>query len=195
MPPLHQMWYERRMNGLRLLSLLSIVTLLSGLACDQSDAKADTTGVSNDGASSEVAERTEPAPLQRGDAAQAGTALSGQQAYDEPSFALELHGPDSAKVGVPVPLSIVLAAQNDFKVNDEYPAKFQFASVPGVEPKSPVVRREDAKITKTHCEMPLEVTFSKPGKHRVGGKMSFSVCTDDRCLIEKRDLLLEIEAS
>lgn len=196
------MWYAHRMTGPRLLRLLSTFTLLSAfgaLACDQSDAKADTPrdGSAREGSAGEAVPPTQksaPAAAAQTGKAEVEAELSGQQAYDEQSFALELQGPDAAKVGQPVQLSIVLAAQNGFKVNDEYPAKFEFASVPGVKPKSSVVRRADAKVTKTHCEMPLEVTFSQPGKHRVGGKMSFSVCTDDRCLIEKRDLLLEIEA-
>ena len=37
-------------------------------------------------------------------------------------------------------------------------------------------------------------TPESAGKHTLSGQLSFSVCTEDKCMIEKRDLALEIEA-
>ena len=42
--------------------------------------------------------------------------------------------------------------------------------------------------------MSVAFTPESAGKHTVSGKLFFSVCNDDQCLVEKRDLALEIDA-
>jgi hypothetical protein len=44
--------------------------------------------------------------------------------------------------------------------------------------------------------MTMNVGFTPEaaGKHTISGVLQFSVCTDDKCLIEKRDLALEVQS-
>ncbi len=118
-----------------------------------------------------------------------------QSSYQEKAFELELIGPGSAKVGEVVHFEVHLEAASGFKVNDEYPLKFKFESAPGVSPKQELVPRDRAKVEKTKATLPLEVTFTEAGKRAVTGRLSFSVCTEESCLIEKRDLRFEVDAS
>lgn len=118
-----------------------------------------------------------------------------QSSYQEKAFELELIGPGAAKVGEVVRFEVHLEAASGFKVNDEYPLKFKFESAPGVLPKEDVVPRDRAKMEKTKATLPLEVTFTEAGKRAVTGRLSFSVCTAESCLIEKRDLRFEVDAS
>src|SRR5690606_40800013 len=103
--------------------------------------------------------------------------------------------PCSVPVGQPLVFTIVLEAVGEYKVNDEYPIKFRFEEQAGIKPKKMTVLREEAKIEKQRAEMPLSVTVESAGKRKVSGRLSFSVCTEERCLIEKRDLAVEVDAS
>lgn len=122
-------------------------------------------------------------------------ASEGKAKFEEEAFALELRGPLEAPAGQPVALAVVLSARGIFKVNEEYPIKFKFSQTEGVSPAAPVVRREDGSVDKKHAELPLTVSLEGKGKRDVAGQLSFSVCTEDRCLIEKRDLKVTITAT
>lgn len=118
-----------------------------------------------------------------------------QSSYKEAAFHLTLSPPQSVQVGKPAVFQVILEALGEYKVNDEYPIKFQFEAQEGTTPKKMTVSREDAKIEKNRAEMPLSVTIESAGKRKVSGRLSFSVCTEERCLIEKRELSVEVDAS
>jgi hypothetical protein len=40
--------------------------------------------------------------------------------------------------------------------------------------------------------MPVSFTPDAAGKRTVAGQFAFSVCTEDKCLMEKRDLSLDV---
>lgn len=122
-------------------------------------------------------------------------AAAGKAAYKEEAFHLSLEAPTVVLAGKEAVFKVILTAQSGYKVNDEYPLKFQFTESVQVRPEKATVRKEDAMLEKERAEMPLSVTIQSPGKHTVSGKLSFSVCTDERCLIEKRDLSIEVDAS
>jgi hypothetical protein len=178
------------------LALLLTTTFLSGamaLGCNQEDAKADNApGKPSSAAPSSVSPQpggqpqpsaAEPAPK------------SGLPEYKEAAFNLTLSPPKSVKAGAPAEFTIVLSAQGGYKVNQEYPIKFQFNDEKGVTPQKKIVRKDDGQVEKSKATIPLTVTIQSPGKHSISGKLSFSVCTEERCLIEKRDLKLEVDAS
>ena len=178
---------------------LLVVAALSafvGTGCDQSSAQAARSEESVSAqAAPAAAVKPSEAVQQVAPSEVAGEQASAQASYDEDAFTLTLTGPELAKVGEVVTVTVTLSAKNGFKVNDEYPVKFQFAETAGVAPQKAVVRKDDAQVEKSKVVIPAQVVFSKSGKHLVQGKLSFSVCTDDRCLIEKRDLELGITAS
>jgi hypothetical protein len=197
MPQAEISWYSRPMDattgakklfriGFFLSASLALTVALFG--CNQSDAQAKKEEVKPAAPEAAHPEKAQaPATL---DAVPAG-----ESSYKEESFHLTLTAPEAIEAGKPAEFKVILEAQAGFKVNDEYPIKFQFAEQKGILPSKPIVKKDDAKIEKQRAEMPLSVTIEAKGKHKVSGKLSFSVCTDERCLIEKRDLSVEVNAS
>lgn len=169
---------------------LAFLAFGSALGCQQSDASASsesttTTQVSANALDAAPAKAASPVPVK----------TSGQNEYKESAFQLVLKAPEKVEAGKPTEFTIVLTAHGGYKVNDEYPIKFQFSETKGVFPAKRTVLKDDVQLEKTKATMPMMVTIQTPGKHEVSGKYSFSVCTDERCLIEKRDLRVEINAS
>lgn len=191
-------WYFRPMDatsavrrGSRFLTGLALVLTcsLSVIGCDQSAAKAEPKDTAP------LSATPAPAPAEKAVApSEAPGEAEGKPSYKEEAFHLSFEAPSPAEVGKELVFKVVLEARSGFKVNDEYPLKFQFSETPHVRPAKSTVRKEDATLEKERAEMPLSVTIDEKGKHKVSGKLSFSVCTEERCLIEKRDLALEVDA-
>lgn len=160
----------------------------SALGCQQSDASA-----SSGPAPEAIAIAPESASLPP--KTQQPLNASGQAEYKESAFHLVLTPPGKVEIGKPAELTIVLTAQSGYKVNEEYPIKFQFSETKGVSPAKQTLTKDDVRLEKTKATMPLTVTIQAAGKNEISGKFSFSVCTEERCLIEKRDLRVEINAS
>lgn len=176
-----------RLSGRAVLGVsFALCSALFAAGCDDADAKAG----------EQQQEKTvEAAADSTQQKAAVEKASVGQASYAEDAFKLSFEAPAEVKAGSSTSLKIVLVAQNGYKVNEEYPTKFKFTPTPGVKPAKETVRKDDAKVAKKGIEMPAVVTVAKPGKVEVSGRLSFSVCTEERCLIEKRDLKLSLNAS
>ena len=126
-------------------------------------------------------------------AAEPAPATPAASKYSEAAFELELSPKGEYASGKAGEADIVLNAKAPFHVNQQYPYKFKLKESPGVSYPNMVVSKEAVKLEPARATLP--VTFTpEAGKHTVSGQLSFSVCTDDKCVIEKRDLALEIEA-
>jgi hypothetical protein len=142
-----------------------------------------------------LAEQAAPSPVGPELAEKQAPAAAAASSFDEEAFSLILTPPESVAVGKEVTFKIVLEAKGGYKVNEEYPIKFTFVEVKDVVPKKATLKKDDAKVEKERAEIPFTVTIKSPGKHDVAGKLSFSVCTEERCLIEKRDLKVSVNVS
>jgi len=112
--------------------------------------------------------------------------------YAETTFALSIKPSGEYKAGQPATVEIVLEAKAPFHANEKYPYKFKTAPTSGVTFPAAIVKKDQAKVENMKVTMP--VAFSaEAGKKRVHGVFHFSVCTDDKCLIEKRALALEVD--
>jgi len=98
------------------------------------------------------------------------------------------------KAGQPGTVEVVLAAKAPFHVNDKYPIKLKLKETPGVKYDNLVVGKDAVKLEPMKAVMPVSFTLDAAGKHTVAGQFAFSVCTEDKCLMEKRDLLLDVVA-
>lgn len=126
-------------------------------------------------------------------AAQPGTPAGPRVAEETFELVLSANGPfEVGKLGT---AELVLEAKDPYKVNDKYPYKFKPKEAPGIRYASAVVGKEQVKLEAKRATMPVAFTPEKPGKHTVAGQFAFSVCTDDKCLIERRDLALEIQVN
>ncbi|HEX2882670.1 MAG TPA: hypothetical protein VHO25_24290 [Polyangiaceae bacterium] len=87
---------------------------------------------------------------------------------------------------------LVLEAKAPYHTNEEYPYKFTFgAPVGGVSYPTPVVK--DMKVSEMSASMSLPIQAAAKGAATVQGTFNFSVCSKDKCLIEKANLTLPIQ--
>jgi hypothetical protein len=145
------------------------------------------------------AEETQPAAVQASAASVPGTApamaapAAGSSRYDEAKFAVEAKPSGSYAAGKEASFDIVLDAKPPFHVNQQYPYKFKTKEGPGVKFSQAVVGKDAAKLETQRVTMRVPFTPDGAGKRTVNGQFAFSVCTDETCLMEKRDLSLVVD--
>jgi hypothetical protein len=133
----------------------------------------------------------EPAPAAAESAAAPNAAA--QSKYSEAGFDLVLQPKGDYASGKAAEADVVLSAKPPYHVNDKYPYKFKLKEAPGLAFANMIVTKDLVKFEPARATVPVAFTPSA-GKHTLSGQLSFSVCTADKCMIEKRDLALEIEA-
>ncbi|HEX4475228.1 MAG TPA: hypothetical protein VH142_09140 [Polyangiaceae bacterium] len=92
-------------------------------------------------------------------------------------------------------VKIVLAAKGVYHVNDKYPYKFKVKDAPGVAFKGPVFTRDDVSIEEKRATMNVVFTPDSAGQKTIAGLFAFSVCSAEHCLVEKRDLTLDVSVN
>jgi hypothetical protein len=122
--------------------------------------------------------------------------------FAEPEFDLAISPPASAlKAGQAGAVEIVLAAKAPYHVNDKYPIKLKLNEKPGVKYDSLTITKDAVKLGRpagktagdfVTATVPVSLTADAAGKRTVSGRLAFSVCTEDKCLMEKRDLVLDV---
>jgi hypothetical protein len=182
---------------LGLLTVSGSVTLLSIAlaACkNQAPPAAETTASAPAStAPAAPAENSAAAPA-AADSAAAAPATPATSKYSEANFDLALSPKGSYASGQAGEAEIVLSAKAPFHVNQNYPYKFKLKEAPGLKFASPVVGKDAVKLEPARATLPVAFTPETAGKHTLAGQLSFSVCTDDKCMIEKRELSLDIDA-
>lgn len=129
------------------------------------------------------------------EAAPAEPAQLAKSQIADANFELKISPKSGAfEVGKPGEAEIVLDAKPPFHVNDKYPYKFKLKEAPGLSFPAPLVGKDAVKLEKARATMNVSFTPKSAGKHELAGQFAFSVCTDDKCLIEKRDLSLLVDA-
>jgi hypothetical protein len=166
-----------------------VVCCWASVACDSSRSEA---------------RATDPAPLPAAPAAApiapaaAAPTPAAQQRYREAEFSVALEGPASGKAGETLALQVILEAADGYKVNQEYPIKFQINKAEGVVPEKETVLKADAIFDGHRATLPVKVKLQGQGPHQLGGRLSFSVCKQGDasvCLLEKRELSMSLDAS
>ena len=135
-----------------------------------------------------------PAAAVAGEPAPAEPAAAGASQVTDANFELKIAPKGAYEAGKPAEAEIVLDAKPPFHVNDKYPYKFKLKEAKGLTFPAPLVGKDAVKLEKARATMSVAFTPQSAGKHELGGQFSFSVCTDDKCLIEKRDLSLLVDA-
>jgi len=140
-------------------------------------------------------DRAEPAPNAAPSTftAASATEQAAGSTVSDPSFELSFSA-QPVQVGVPALAKIELRSKAPFKCNDKYPYKFKPALAQGVSYPTELIRTDAASITHDQVTLSVPFTASAAGPHTLRGTFSFSVCTDEQCRIEKRDLSLVIQA-
>jgi hypothetical protein len=158
------------------------------------DARAPTTQAA---AAAAPAETTAPANAAAAasatPAAPAAPDAAGASHYDEARFALVAQPSGSYASGQEGAVEIVLNAKPPFHANQQYPYKFKAKDGAGVKFAQPVVGKDAAKVEQTRVTMRVPFVPDGAGQRTVSGQFAFSVCTDETCLMEKRDLSLVVD--
>ena len=125
--------------------------------------------------------------------AAADAAATGAPKFSDTAFDLSLDAPKAnLKAGQPGTVEVVLVAKAPFHVNDKYPIKLKLKQTAGLTYENLTVGKDAAKVEAMKAVLPVSVTPDSAGKRTVAGQLAFSVCTEDKCLMEKRDLALEV---
>lgn len=144
------------------------------------------------------AEAESPAPsapvVQAAQPAEPAASGAAASQLSEGPFDLKIQGAGPFEVGKPGKAEVVLLAKAPFHVNDKYPYKFKLKEAPGLTFPAPVVGKDSAVLEKASVTMAVPFSATSAGKHTLAGQFFLSVCTDEKCLIEKRDLALELTA-
>jgi len=128
-----------------------------------------------------------------GAAAAADAAPVGVAKVSDAAFDLSLDAPKAAlKAGQAGVVEVVLLAKAPFHVNDKYPIKLKLKETPGIKYATLIIGKDAAKVEAMKAVVPVSFTPDAAGKRSVAGQLSFSVCTEDKCLMEKRDLALDV---
>lgn len=145
-------------------------------------------------APTEVKGPTEPAAASAAPAAPAAApAAAGTSRYDEQKFALVAQPSGGYQAGQEGALEIVLDAKPPFHANQQYPYKFKAKDAAGVKFSQAVVGKDAAKIEQQRVTMRVPFVPDGAGQRTVSGQFAFSVCTEETCLMEKRDLSLVVD--
>ncbi len=178
-----------RMVALQLAALTLGTSLLLGCNKETPPAAEEPRSASN-------AAAPKAAPASENASAPAAAAADGAPAAGTPrvtdaAFEVSLEAPQPLKAGQAGSVDVVLVAKAPFHVNDQYPIKLKLKETPGVKYANLTITKDAAKVENMKAVMPVAFT-PEAGKRTVAGTFSFSVCTEDKCLMEKRDLALDV---
>jgi hypothetical protein len=167
----------------------SAVTLSSGAPGTTAPSVLPNSGTPNSGTTpaSTASTRTSADPKEASavDAApRRGLAASGE------GFSTWLEGKGSYTLNQAANLELVLTAEEPYKCNEQYPYRFNATPGAGVTFATNPVR--SMNVGKQRSTMSIPFTPTAPGNQTVTGELSFSVCTEDKCLIEKQSLSIVV---
>lgn len=158
-----------------------LIVLAGLIACDNPKPRPIK---SNDQAATS-AELPEAAPVTTSKPTEVGAKVK------EKSFSVWLQTSARHTVGGTGTIQAVLVPGDGYKCNATYPYKFKAGSASeGVKLGADVVT--EAKISKPMTVIDIPIATAAPGKHDVSGSFHFSVCTEEICEIEKRDLTMTV---
>lgn len=102
-----------------------------------------------------------------------------------------LQMPSPVVVGQSAEVVVNLSPQSPYKSNEKYPFRFSFGDVSGV--TTPAASVTGAAATPEKTTLRFAVTGKSVGPAVIGGTFSFSVCTAEKCLVERAPLVLSFE--
>ena len=91
-------------------------------------------------------------------------------------------------------VEIALEGRGEWHVNQEYPIRVDLKAAPGVTiPKAELVKDDAKEFGEEKVRFLAAVEPSAAGKHEVTCDVSFAMCTEENCILEKRTVAMELE--
>ena len=111
------------------------------------------------------------------------------------AFAAEIKPTGAYKAGKEGFVEVTLVPKGAYKINKQYPYKFKLPETPaeGLSFPTPVLKKDAFAIEDKKASVKIPFVAAKPGKAKVGGTFSLSVCSDANCLMEKVELEVEVD--
>jgi hypothetical protein len=111
------------------------------------------------------------------------------------SFLLEVTpAQPSYAAGKPGELEIALESRGEWHVNEEYPIRVDLKAPAGVAiPKAELVKDDAKEFNEEKVRFLAAVEPSAAGEHEVTCDVSFALCTEENCILERRTLAMKLE--
>ena len=108
--------------------------------------------------------------------------ITARPAAPDPSefYTVEATNP-TGSVGDPLTGGFKIKAAPGWKVNTDYPWKFEIAPLSTFKVNKNTVERGDVKLDGATAEVPVVVTPTTPGTHKVDVRGRLSICNPDAC--------------
>lgn len=91
-------------------------------------------------------------------------------------------------------LEIALESRGEWHVNQEYPIRVDIKAGEGVKvPKAELVKDDATEFGEEKVRFLAPVEPSTAGTHEVTCDVSFAMCTEENCILEKRTVVTELE--
>jgi hypothetical protein len=122
---------------------------------------------------------------------------AGKSSFKEDTFELVIRPVGTYAANKDGSAEIELLAKDPYHTNKEYPYKFTVKETPGLKVAGLNAKGElkDVKREEKRVVMTVAVKPESAGKKTLAGVFALSVCTEERCLIEKRELALELDVN
>ena len=96
--------------------------------------------------------------------------------------------------GKPGQLEIALESRGEWHVNQEYPIRVDIKAPEGVVlPKAELVKDDAKEFGDDKVRFVAGVEPSSAGTHEVTCDVSFAMCTEENCILERRTVAMELE--
>lgn len=119
----------------------------------------------------------------------ASQAVAAAGAVENPHYTAKLSVSGPCKKGETCTALVTVEAKGGYHINEKYPYRFKLSEpAPGVSYPKSVIGREDGSFSQTRAELRVPFVAENAGEVKVGGTLSFSVCSDEKCLIDKQAL-------
>jgi hypothetical protein len=137
--------------------------------------------------------RSEAAPNPARD--EAPSSVGAKAKYETDQYVVEIKPAAGAKAGKEASFDVTIASKGGYHMNDKYPTKFTPVDPAPADVKwsKAVLKKEDGKFDDKKGSFAVGFTAAKAAKYKLGGKLSFSVCSDANCIMEKLDLEVDVE--
>ena len=111
------------------------------------------------------------------------------------SFLLAVAPSEGAyRIGKTGEVEIALEGRGDWHVNQEYPIRVDLKAAPGVVLEKSELLKEDAKeFGEEKVRFLAGLEPSAAGEHQVTCDVSFAMCTEENCILEKRTVAMQLK--
>jgi hypothetical protein len=135
-----------------------------------------------------------PRPSGAQESAPAANAAEVPKAEGE-HYSIEMKATGDYKVGQEAAVEVTIVPKAGYHINAQYPYKFKVAepAAEGVVYPKPLLKRADGTFTEQSGSFKVPFTASRAGKTKIAGVLSFSVCSEANCLMDRQPLALDVD--